>query len=39
MIWAQQAWGRFWGWDPKEVWALITWLVYSGYLHLRMTRG
>lgn len=39
MIWAQQAWGRFWGWDPKEVWALITWLMYSGYLHLRMTRG
>lgn len=39
MIWAQQAWGRFWGWDPKEVWALIMWLVYSGYLHLRMTRG
>lgn len=39
MIWAQQAWGRFWGWDPKEVWALIMWLTYSGYLHLRMTRG
>lgn len=39
MIWAQEAWGRFWGWDPKEVWALIMWLTYSGYLHLRMTRG
>lgn len=39
MIWAQEAWGRFWGWDPKEVWALIMWLTYAGYLHLRMTRG
>lgn len=39
MIWAQQAWGRFWGWDPKEVWALITWLFYSAYLHLRLSRG
>lgn len=39
MIWAQQAWGRFWGWDPKEVWALITWLFYSVYLHLRLSRG
>ncbi|MNW56984.1 Cytochrome c biogenesis protein CcsA [compost metagenome] len=39
MIWAQQAWGRFWGWDPKEVWALITWLYYSAYLHLRLSRG
>jgi len=39
MIWAEQAWGRFWGWDPKEVWALITWLFYSAYLHLRLSRG
>lgn len=34
-IWAEAAWGRFWGWDPKETWALITTLVYTGYLHLR----
>ncbi|AOZ91402.1 cytochrome c biogenesis protein CcsA [Paenibacillus crassostreae] len=39
MMWAQIAWGRFWGWDPKEVWALITWLFYSAYLHLRLSRG
>jgi cytochrome c-type biogenesis protein CcsB len=39
MIWAHQAWGRFWGWDPKEDWALITWLFYSAYLHLRLSRG
>ncbi|GAA0364317.1 cytochrome c biogenesis protein CcsA [Bacillus horti] len=39
MIWAEQAWGRFWGWDPKEVWALITWLLYSAYLHLRLSKG
>ncbi|OYD09755.1 c-type cytochrome biogenesis protein CcsB [Paludifilum halophilum] len=39
MIWAHEAWGRFWGWDPKEVWALITWLFYSAYLHLRLSRG
>lgn len=39
MIWAQIAWSRFWGWDPKEVWALITWLYYSAYLHLRLSRG
>lgn len=39
MIWAQIAWGRFWGWDPKEVWALVTWLFYSAYLHLRLARG
>ncbi|QWU13766.1 cytochrome c-type biogenesis protein CcsB [Paenibacillus sophorae] len=39
MIWAQIAWTRFWGWDPKEVWALITWLFYAGYLHLRLSRG
>mgnify|MGYP001253800952 CR=1 FL=1 len=39
MIWAHQAWGRFWGWDPKETWALITWLFYTAYLHLRLQRG
>lgn len=39
MIWANIAWGRFWGWDPKEVWALITWLYYSAYLHFRLSRG
>jgi len=38
-IWAQIAWGRFWGWDPKEVWALITWFFYAAYLHLRLSRG
>lgn len=38
-IWAQEAWGRFWGWDPKEVWALITWFFYAAYLHLRLSRG
>lgn len=37
-IWASYAWGRFWGWDPKETWALITWLTYSLYLHLRFIR-
>ncbi|WP_139489227.1 c-type cytochrome biogenesis protein CcsB [Brevibacillus dissolubilis] len=39
MIWANEAWGRFWGWDPKEVWALIVWLFYSAYLHLRLSKG
>ncbi len=39
MIWAHEAWSRFWGWDPKEVWALITWLFYAAFLHLRLTRG
>lgn len=39
MMWAQVAWARFWGWDPKEVWALITWLTYSVYLHLRLSRS
>jgi cytochrome c-type biogenesis protein CcsB len=36
-IWAEHAWGRYWGWDPKEVWAFITWVVYAGYLHARAT--
>ncbi|MEQ6354954.1 c-type cytochrome biogenesis protein CcsB [Lysinibacillus sp. M3] len=39
MIWAQLAWSRFWGWDPKEVWALITWLFYAAFLHLRLSKG
>lgn len=38
-IWANQAWGRFWNWDPKEVWTFITWVVYACYLHARATRG
>ncbi|NHC44161.1 c-type cytochrome biogenesis protein CcsB [Motilibacter sp. K478] len=38
-IWAENAWGRYWGWDPKETWALITWIVYAGYLHARATTG
>ena len=37
-IWAEQAWSSFWTWDPKEVWALITWILYAIYLHLRMRR-
>jgi cytochrome c-type biogenesis protein CcsB len=39
MIWAQKAWGAYWSWDPKETWALISWLFYSGYLHMRIVRG
>jgi ABC-type transport system involved in cytochrome c biogenesis permease subunit len=39
MIWAEIAWSRFWGWDPKEVWALVTFLFYSVYLHLRLSKG
>jgi cytochrome c-type biogenesis protein CcsB len=39
MIWAQLAWTRFWGWDPKEVWALITFLFYAAFLHLRLSKG
>ncbi|QFT89452.1 Cytochrome c biogenesis protein CcsA [Bacillus sp. THAF10] len=38
-IWAQLAWSRFWAWDPKEVWAFITWLFYAAYLHLRLSKG
>jgi cytochrome c-type biogenesis protein CcsB len=37
--WANRAWGSYWSWDPKETWALITWLVYAGYLHMRITRN
>jgi len=38
-IWAQKAWGRYWGWDPKETWSFITWTIYAGYLHARSTSG
>ncbi|MDA2804629.1 c-type cytochrome biogenesis protein CcsB [Nocardiopsis suaedae] len=38
-IWADEAWGRFWGWDPKEVWSFITWVIYAAYLHARATAG
>jgi cytochrome c-type biogenesis protein CcsB len=38
-VWAEHAWSRFWGWDPKEVWSFIVWVVYAAYLHARTTRG
>jgi len=38
-IWAEAAWGRYWGWDPKETWAFITWVAYAAYLHARVTAG
>lgn len=38
-IWAEAAWGRYWGWDPKETWAFITWVVFAAYLHARSTAG
>ncbi|MFC0866371.1 c-type cytochrome biogenesis protein CcsB [Sphaerimonospora cavernae] len=38
-LWADRAWGRYWGWDPKEVWSFITWIVYAAYLHARATAG
>jgi len=38
-VWANAAWGTYWGWDPKETWSLITWLMYAAYLHARFTRG
>ncbi|WP_300083954.1 c-type cytochrome biogenesis protein CcsB [Propioniciclava sp.] len=38
-VWADYAWGRFWGWDPKETWSLVTWVVYAAYLHARATAG
>jgi cytochrome c-type biogenesis protein CcsB len=38
-IWAQSAWGRYWGWDTKEVWTFIIWTVFAGYIHARATRG
>jgi ABC-type transport system involved in cytochrome c biogenesis permease subunit len=37
--WANRTWGSYWSWDPKETWALITWMTYAGYLHMRITRG
>jgi cytochrome c-type biogenesis protein CcsB len=38
-IWAQEAWTKAWSWDPKETWALVTWLMYAAYLHIRVQRG
>lgn len=38
-VWADYAWGRFWGWDPKETWSLVTWVVFAAYLHARVTAG
>ena len=38
-IWAQKAWGRYWTWDPKEAWSLVTWIIYAIYLHMRISRG
>ena len=38
-IWAEAAWGRYWGWDPKETWAFIVWVIYACYLHARATAG
>ncbi|MFA5844965.1 MAG: cytochrome c biogenesis protein CcsA [Coriobacteriia bacterium] len=38
-IWANEAWGRYWAWDPMETWSLIAWMIYAGYLHVRLTLG
>ena len=38
-IWANEAWGSYWSWDPKETWALITWIVFAAYIHARLTQG
>ncbi|RAY15291.1 c-type cytochrome biogenesis protein CcsB [Actinomadura craniellae] len=38
-IWADEAWGRYWGWDPKEIWSFVTWVLYAAYLHARATAG
>ena len=38
-VWANSAWGRYWGWDPKETWSLITWLLYASLLHMKLMRG
>ncbi|WP_370455595.1 c-type cytochrome biogenesis protein CcsB [Synechococcus sp. RSCCF101] len=38
-VWANEAWGSWWSWDPKETWALMCWLVYAAYLHMRLSRG
>jgi cytochrome c-type biogenesis protein CcsB len=38
-VWANEAWGSYWSWDPKETWALITWLIFAAYIHARLTQG
>jgi len=38
-VWANSAWGKYWTWDPKETWSLITWLIYAIFMHLRIMRG
>jgi cytochrome c-type biogenesis protein CcsB len=38
-VWANEAWGSYWSWDPKETWALLTWLVFAIYLHTRISKG
>jgi ABC-type transport system involved in cytochrome c biogenesis permease subunit len=38
-VWANEAWGQYWSWDPKETWALVTWMIYALYLHLRLMKG
>ena len=38
-VWANEAWGSYWSWDPKETWALITWIIFATYLHARLTKG
>jgi cytochrome c-type biogenesis protein CcsB len=38
-VWANSAWGRYWGWDPKETWSLITWFIYAAFLHARLMKG
>ena len=38
-VWANEAWGSYWSWDPKETWALITWLFFASYLHSRILKG
>ncbi len=38
-VWANSAWGRYWSWDPKETWSLITWLIYAGLIHAKLMRG
>ena len=38
-IWAERAWSRYWGWDVKEVWTFVIWVLYAGYIHARATRG
>jgi cytochrome c-type biogenesis protein CcsB len=38
-VWANEAWGSYWSWDPKETWALLTWLIFAIYLHMRLSKG